>query len=236
MTSKNNFPFNIETLWSSVSNRDAKEAIAKDLVKRASDGDTIGFGSGTTSMLCALAFGDAVKQGLKITAVVTSFELGWLCAAMSIAVKDLNSDGLLIDWCFDGADEVQDRKNLLKGRGGAMHRERLVFDAAKIRYVVADSSKDVEVLGAKFPAPIEVVPNKLIEVYSKLNDMNFDSVSIRLAGAGTKDGPIITESGNVIVDVIRREGIDASLANDISNIEGVFDTGLFMGYEFERIS
>ena len=60
--------------------------------------------------------------------------------------------------------------------------------------------------------------------------MNFDSVSIRLAGAGTKDGPIITESGNVIVDVIRREGIDASLANDISNIEGVFDTGLFMGY------
>lgn len=231
-----NFPFNIENFWSSVSNRSEKEQIAKQIVGFASDGQVIGFGSGTTSMVCALEFGNAVKDGLKIDAVVTSFELEWLCDSLNINVissEDLTNQ---IDWCFDGADEVDPMGDLLKGRGGAMHRERQVFDLAKKRYVVADSSKDVKVLGEKFAAPIEVLPNELVEVHTQLNDMNFDSVSIRLAGAGSKDGPVITESGNVIVDVIRREGIDTVLAQEISNLDGVFDTGLFMGYEFERIS
>ena len=236
MSTNNQFPFNIEKLWSSVSNRSEKELIAKKIVGLASDGQVIGFGSGTTSMVCALEFGAAVKAGLIIDAVVTSFELEWLCNSININVVSSEDLTNQIDWCFDGADEVDPMGNLLKGRGGAMHRERQVFDLAKKRYVVADSSKDVKVLGEKFAAPIEVVPNKLVDVHTQLNDMNFDSVTIRLAGAGSKDGPVITESGNVIVDVIRREGIDAGLSEEISSIDGVFDTGLFMGYEFERIS
>ena len=78
-------------------------------------------------MVCALAFGDAVKDGLDIKAVVTSYELAWLCESLNIDVLEL-SDDVQIDWCFDGADEVHEGKNLLKGRGGAMHRERKVFD------------------------------------------------------------------------------------------------------------
>ncbi len=227
------FPFKVESLWSSVSNREDKEAIASKLIGLAKDGQTIGFGSGTTSMVCALAFGDAVKAGLKINAVVTSFELAWLCDYLGIEVLNLTSS-TKIDWCFDGADEVQAGRNLLKGRGGAMHRERLVFDAATIRYVVADSSKDVDVLGAKFPAPIEVVPSKLVEVYTKLNGMNFDSVEIRLASG--KDGPIVTEAGNVVLDVVNRSGFTKDIVDEITELDGVFDTGLFMNYDFERIS
>ena len=230
-----NFPFDVKTLWSSVSNLESKEKIAKQLVSIANDGDVIGFGSGTTSMVCALEFGHSVKDGLAISAVVTSYELAWLCDSAGIKVVNLN-DVNNVDWCFDGADEVDASNNLLKGRGGAMHNERLVFDSAIKRYIVADNSKDVNVLGEKFRAPLEIDPKKMVSVYRELNKMNLDSVAIRLAGSGSKDGPVITEAGNCIIDVVYRAGFNNILIDQISLLDGVFDTGLFIGYEFERIS
>lgn len=226
------FPVDTDTLWSDVSNREAKEAIAKDIVSRAKDGQVIGFGSGTTSMVCALEFGKAVKQGLDISAVVTSFELEWLCKKLGIEIAGLSVGK--VDWCFDGADEVDPQGNLLKGRGGAMHRERKVFRSAEKRIVVADSSKDVSVLGEKFPAPLEIEPLHVVSVIEKLKDMGFDSVSIRTGGG--KDGPVITESGNIIADVIFRQGFTDTIVKEINEIEGVFETGLFLGFDFERIS
>ena len=226
------FPIDTDALWSSVSNREAKESIAKEIVARASDGEVIGFGSGTTSMVCAIAFGQAVKDGLGISAVVTSYELEWLCTKLGIDVLDLPSTH--IDWCFDGADEVDPQSNLLKGRGGAMHRERQVFEVANKRLIVADPSKDVSVLGEKFPAPVEINPINAVEVMKELSSMGFDEVALR-TGQG-KDGPIITEAGNVIADIIFRPGFDMELASKISSIEGVVDTGLFMGFDFERLS
>ncbi|MFN8015397.1 MAG: ribose 5-phosphate isomerase A [Acidimicrobiia bacterium] len=227
-----NFPIDTEALWANVSNREAKEQIAKKIVSYANNGDVIGFGSGTTSMVCALEFGNAVRDGLSINAVVTSLELEWLCEKLGI--DTLNVSDTQVDWCFDGADEVDPNGNLLKGRGGAMHRERQVFTAAKKRIVVADSSKDVKVLGEKFPAPIEISAANAVEVMSKLNSMGFDEVSIR-TGSG-KDGPVITESGNFIADIIYRKGFTSEVANEIISINGVVDTGLFMGFEFERLS
>ena len=115
-----------------------------------------------------------------------------------------------------------------------MHRERQVFDAAAKRVVVADPSKDVSVIGEKFPAPIEVLPNNLLDVAAELNSMGFDSVNIRI-GTG-KDGPVITERGNVIIDIIYRAGFTDDVVKTISSINGVFDTGLFFGYDIERLS
>lgn len=226
------FPIDTDALWSSVSNLEAKQSIAKEIVGKAQNGEVIGFGSGTTSMVCAVEFGKAVKDGLGISAVVTSFELEWLCTKLGIDVLDLNSTH--VDWCFDGADEVDQNGNLLKGRGGAMHRERQVFQASTQRIIVADSSKDVLVLGEKFPAPVEIDPVNAIEAMSELNDMGFDSVSLR-TGQG-KDGPVITESGNVIADVIYRPGFSNEIAKEIQLVSGVIDTGLFMGFDFERLS
>ncbi len=230
--SSQEFSIDTDALWANVSNRDAKEAIAKEIVSQAQDGQVIGFGSGTTSMVCALAFGQAVKDGLGISAVVTSYELEWLCTKLGIDVLELEST--TIDWCFDGADEVDPQGNLLKGRGGAMHRERLVFNAAKKRLVVADPSKDVAVLGEKFPAPVEIDPVNVIEAMEELKSKGFDSVSLR-TGDG-KDGPVITESGNVIADVVFRAGFTDDVAKSIASIHGVVDTGLFMGFTFERLS
>jgi len=230
--SLNSFPIDTDALWSSVSNREAKETIAKEIVSKAQDGQVIGFGSGTTSMVCALEFGKAVKDGMSISAVVTSYELEWLCTKLGIDVLDLNETE--IDWCFDGADEVDKSNNLLKGRGGAMHRERQVFAKAKKRLVVADSSKDVVVLGEKFPAPVEVNPASAVETIAQLQSFGFDSVAIR-TGQG-KDGPVITESGNIIADVFYRDGFDNELAEKITQTHGVFDTGLFVGFDFERLA
>ncbi|HMS25735.1 MAG TPA: ribose 5-phosphate isomerase A [Acidimicrobiia bacterium] len=231
MTSQD-FPINTDALWVNVSNREAKETIAKEIVGRASDGQTIGFGSGTTSMVCAIEFGKAAAAGLQISAVVTSLELEWLCMKLGVDVLEIGETP--IDWCFDGADEVDAQGNLLKGRGGAMHRERLVFTAAAQRVVVADSSKDVALLGEKFPAPVEIEPVFAIDAMAALGSMGFDSVSLR-TGQG-KDGPVITESGNIIADVIYRDGFTNEVAEKISKIEGVVDTGLFMGFDFERLS
>jgi ribose 5-phosphate isomerase A len=226
------FPINTESLWANVSNREAKEAIAQQIVQRAVDGDVIGFGSGTTSMVCAVEFGKAVEQGLDITAVVTSLELEWLCEKMGIRVAGLGVTP--IDWCFDGADEVDPDGNLLKGRGGAMHREREVFRSAQKRLIVADSSKDVRVLGEMFPAPVEIDPVFAVSAIETLTAMEFDEVAIRTGGG--KDGPVITEKGNIIADVVYREGFTETIAREIADIEGVFDTGLFMGFDFERLS
>lgn len=228
----NKFPIDTKKLWSQVSNKEAKEAIAKNIVSRANDGEIIGFGSGTTSMICALEFGKAVKEGLNISAVVTSFELEWLCKELDIEVAGLAVGK--VDWCFDGADEVDPEGNLLKGRGGAMHREHKVFRSAEKRIVVADYSKNVSVLGEKFPAPIEVEPLHVISVMEQLNEMAFDDVAIR-TGSG-KDGPVITESGNIIIDIVKRSGFDDPIVKEINEIDGVFDTGLFMGFDFERLS
>lgn len=225
------FPIDTRSLWASISHREAKQEIARSIVSRAEDGQVIGFGSGTTSMVCAVEFGKAVSNGLQIHAVVTSLELEWLCTELSIPTIALHIKP--IDWCFDGADEVDPSGNLLKGRGGAMHREREVFRAAHKRIVVADASKDVSTLGEKFPAPVEIQPLHAISVMEALQSMGFDSVALR-TGAG-KDGPVITESGNVIADVVFREGFTDALAKEITEIEGVFDTGLFMGFEFERL-
>ena len=227
-----NFPINTDTLWANISNLEAKRAIAKDIVSKAKDGEVIGFGSGTTSMVCALEFGKAVKEGLAISAVVTSIELEWLCTKLGIDVLELDETD--IAWCFDGADEVDSSNNLLKGRGGAMHRERKVFAKAKKRLVVADSSKDVLVLGEKFPAPVEIIPSNAIEAVAEIKKMGFDSVSIR-TGEG-KDGPVITESGNIIADVVYRDGFTSEIAARITQTQGVFDTGLFIGFDFERLS
>ena len=115
------FPIDTDALWSQVSNRQAKEKIAKQIVEQATNGDVIGFGSGTTSMICAIEFGNAVKEGMEISAVVTSFELGWLCEKLGIDV--LNIEETKIDWCFDGADEVDPQNRLIKG-GGAKGKGR----------------------------------------------------------------------------------------------------------------
>lgn len=92
------------------------------------------------------------------------------------------------DWTFDGADEVDLQHNLIKGRGGAMFKEKLLIKNSNKSYIIIDESKIVDKLGSKFPIPIEVFPAALTFVEYELKLLGASEITLRLAASG-KDGP-----------------------------------------------
>ena len=132
------------------------------------------------------------------------------------------------DWSYDGADEVtKDQQWLVKGRGGAMYKEKLNIASSPITYILVDDSKMVEHICDKFPIPIEVTPEAINYVRQVLLQMGAEAVTLRLAKG--KDGPVMTESSNVILDVVFRH-IDETYETKLKSIVGVVETGLFIGY------
>lgn len=220
--------------WSKeISNRKEKEHIAQLVALRAADGEVIGAGSGSTSFLTVLALGKRVEtEGLSIRIVPTSIEIELTAHAVGLSV--MSSVDRMIDWCFDGADEVDSTGRLIKGRGGALFREKVVFRASRKIVVVADASKDVNRLGEKHAVPVEVDPSWIRRVYGDISQMpHVSEVTLRMAV--NKDGPVITEKGNLLLDV-RMNQIEDSDEEQLMKMPGVYETGIFSGFEFERIT
>lgn len=210
-----------------ISNQEAKEKVAQRLAAKVKDGDVIGFGSGSTSLLAARAIAQRVQQeGLKITAIPTSQEMQITCNNLGIPTATLLQKRP--DWCFDGADEVDPHGWLIKGRGGAMYREKLVMACSPVRYILVDASKMVQSLGEKFAIPVECQYESVNHVREELFKLGAEAVDMRLAKA--KDGPVITEHGNFILDA-RFRNVQEDLENKLIQIVGVVETGLFIGYD-----
>lgn len=209
-----------------ISNFEQKLAIAKRIAQKVKDGDVIGVGSGSTSFVAMKEIAKRAKEeNLNITAIPTSYEINLLCNQMGIPTTTLLENKP--DWSFDGADEVNDRNWLIKGRGAAMYREKLNIASSEITYILVDNSKFVKNLCDKFPIPIEVTPQAINYVRKILFEIGAESVQLRPAKG--KDGPIITEKGNVILDAVFRN-INENLEKELKNIVGVVETGLFIGY------
>lgn len=214
-----------------ISNREQKEKIAKEIAKVAKNGDVIGFGSGSTSYLAAIEIANRVQtEGLNIIAIPTSYEIKMLCTYLNIPTATLEEKKP--DWCFDGADEVNGNNWLIKGRGAAMFNEKLNIVASQKTYILVDDSKIVEKLGSKFPVPVECNPKAVNLVKEELYKLGADEVKIRTAIK--KDGPVITENGNLILDT-KFNNITDDLERKIKNITGVIESGLFIGYNVEII-
>lgn len=214
-----------------ISNREEKEEIAKKIAERVQDGDVIGFGSGSTSYLAAIAIAEKIqKESLKITAIPTSYEIKMLCTYLNIPTATI--DEKRPDWCFDGADEVDHDNWLIKGRGAAMFNEKLNIKSAKKTYILVDQSKIVNKLCSKFPVPVECTPKAINLVKEEIYKLGADSIELRLAKK--KDGPVITENGNIILDVMF-SNVDETLEKKLKSITGVIETGLFIGYNVEII-
>lgn len=218
---------NSTDLFKEISNIDEKREVAREIALKVKNDDVIGVGSGSTAFLALQEIGQKVKnEHLRIVAVPTSIESTLACAALGIPTTEI---GLVRpDWMFDGADEVDSELNLIKGRGGALFKEKLMFLSSPEVYVLVDKSKLVSVLGQKFPIPIEIYPSALNLVETRLRDLGAIELKLRLAKA--KDGPVITESGNLLVDA-KFQRIDASLEKQIKLIPGVIESGLFIGYK-----
>jgi ribose 5-phosphate isomerase A len=170
------------------------------------------------------------KENLHVRAIPTSLEITMACAGLGLPVTNLEENRA--DWTFDGADEIDPDLNLIKGRGGAMFREKLLISSSPKTYIIADSSKRVARLGTNFPVPVEVFPQALTYVGQALKELS--PADIRLRMAEGKDGPIITENGNLIIDVWF-DSIPGDTEIALKSITGVIESGLFIGYAVEIV-
>lgn len=217
-----------------ISNREAKQKVAEEVAAHAADGDTIGIGSGSTSFLALLALARRVhEESLTVRCVPTSEEIAGYCTDLGLVVSPLLN--ARPDWCFDGADEVDPSNNLIKGRGGAFVREKLVFASAPRRFILIDSSKLVSRLGEVHMLPLEVLPDAVNLVRTQLRDSL--GVAPQIRPAGGKDGGVVTEQGGLIMDI----PLDGSVPPDelnslLNNTVGITGTGLFTGFELELLS
>lgn len=114
-----------------------------------------------------------------------------------------------------------------------MFNEKLNIKTAAKTYILVDKSKLVNKLGANFPIPVECTPKAINLVKEELYKLGASSIELRLALK--KDGPVITENGNIILDA-KFENIDETLERRLKNITGVIETGLFIGYNVEIIT
>ncbi len=214
-----------------IENMEEKKIVANKVVDKVKDGQVIGFGSGSTSYLATIAIADKIKkENLHITAIPTSLEIKLLCDFLDIPITTLNEKKP--DWCFDGTDEVDENNWLIKGRGGAMFKEKLNIANSPITYILIDKSKRVKKLGEKCKIPVECFPDALNFIKEKLMEMGASNMELRKAIS--KDGPVITENGNLILDV-NFENITQDLEKKIKSIPGVIESGLFIGYNVEII-
>lgn len=218
--------------WSApIINLEGKQKVANDIAARVKDGDILGIGSGSTVYVALLAIAKRIKEdGLKVKAIPTSIEISLFCTKLGIPLTTLYEHKP--DWLFDGADEVDPDKSLIKGRGGAMFKEKLLLSSSPKNYIIVDDSKLVKKLGTNFPVPIEVFPPALLHAEEELKKAGANELILRPAKG--KDGPIITENGNLILDA-RFHDIDKDMERTIKSITGVIESGLFINYNVEII-
>ena len=215
-----------------ISNREEKQKVADKIASMVKDGDIIGVGSGSTAYLALLKIADRIRiEQLHIHAIPTSQEIKMACAKLGIPLTSLLEHKP--NWTFDGADEIDPNHNMIKGRGGAMFKEKLLISSSPQTFIIADPSKMVSKLGSRFPVPVEIFPDALIHADQALRSLS--PVDIKLRMAQGKDGPIITENGTLILDVWF-DNIPDNLENAIKSITGVIESGLFMHYEVKIIS
>ncbi len=205
-----------------------KKAVAEAAVNYVSDGMIVGLGSGSTAAFMIKSLGEKIKSGeLKnIKGVPTSFQSEVLALENNIPLCDLLSVQK-IDIAIDGADEVNPDYQLIKG-GGACHvREKLVASKANKLLVVVDQSKLVKNLNEVFPLPVEVLPSAWKQIKDIFVNMN---ANCKLRMAEKKAGPVVTDEGNLILDILFDGGISnpKELEVKINNIPGVLENGLFV--------
>ncbi|HEX9364774.1 MAG TPA: ribose-5-phosphate isomerase RpiA, partial [Candidatus Dormibacteraeota bacterium] len=170
-----------------------KRAAAGKALELVQDGMLLGLGSGSTARYFTEGVGRLVAEGMKVRGVPTSRATAELAAELGIPiVTELVGQ---IDLSVDGADEVDPALNLIKGRGGALFREKLVAAASKRFVVVVDESKLVKQLGAGV-LPVEVLPFLWRSTAERLT-----ALGVTLVVRGGEETPYVTDNGNLILDV-----------------------------------
>jgi ribose 5-phosphate isomerase A len=197
-----------------------KRAAAERAVDLVRPGTIVGLGTGSTARYFIDALAQRVRQGLTVQAVATSAESRAQAESAGIPITERIDGGL--DLAVDGADEIDPAVNCIKGRGGALLREKIVAHASRRFILVADESKLVGRLG-RGPVPIEVLPF-LWEATSRSIESLGGRPALRMA-AGE---PARTDNGNLVLDTSFGV-VDGGLGIALHGIPGVIEHGLFFG-------
>lgn len=206
----------------------AKKNAALAAVKHVRNNFIVGLGSGSTAAYAIQEIGNRIKrEKLHVLAVPTSYQAFALAIENGIQATTLEEHPIL-DVTIDGADQIDAKLNLIKGMGGALMREKIVASASKKLVIIADESKKVKVLGMHdHPVPLEVVPFAAKIVMQRI--VQIGGIPTLREGTG-KVGPIITDNGNVIMDIVFGAiNEPAELEVKLKKLPGLVETGLFVG-------
>lgn len=206
---------------------ETKKNAALEAVKHVKDNFVVGLGSGSTAAYAIEEIGNRIRnERLRILGVPTSYQAFMLAIKHRITITTLDEHPTL-DLVIDGADQIDQDLNLIKGMGGALTREKIVASASRRLIIIADENKKVKILGENnHPIPIEVIPFSARLVIRKIEEMG--GIPAIREGNG-KVGPVITDNGNMIIDA--RFGPvtnPAELECRLKSIVGVVETGLFV--------
>lgn len=198
---------------------------AKAALEEVENNQIIGIGTGSTVAIFIKLLGERMRrEGIKVKAIPTSYQSAHLAMENGIEITSLEEHPE-IDLAVDGADEVDLNLNLIKGGGAALTREKIVDSSARKFVVIIDESKLVKKLGEKCPVPIEVIPMAWRKVIKKIEAIG-GKAKLR-DGGDRKDGPIITDNGNFIIDA-KFDSIEKDLEVKLKMTPGVVEVGLFM--------
>lgn len=206
---------------------------ALDYVK---DGMVLGLGSGTTVAKFIELLGRQIKERkLRVQVVPTSIDSEIMALRQGLSITSLD-EYPNPDLAIDGADEVDPIKNLIKGGGGAMLREKVIDYASKVFIVIVDETKLVKHLCEMRPIPLEVIPFAWRTVVKTLTEELGGRAILRPCSGG-KLGPVITDNGNLIVDFFPKDlKFDVeSMEINLKRIPGILETGIFIGSKVTRV-
>jgi len=202
---------------------DGAAALAVEAMRLVSRGQVVGLGTGQAATAFVRALAQRIAGGLDVRGVPTSETTARLARQLGITLVSLDEVDA-VDVAVDGADEVDPRGDLIKGYGGALHRERVVASVARRFVILVGAEKLVPVLGSRGRLPIEVVPFAAAPARRRLETLGYPS-DVRLA-----DGhPVVTDNGNLLLDCRVGPMKDPrAVETGIRAIPGVAGTGLFL--------
>lgn len=204
----------------------AKEAAGRAAAEHVRDGWTVGLGTGSTVHFTLERLAERIRhERLAVRGVPTSVATEREARELGIPMIVLD-DVATIDLTIDGADEIDQRFDMIKGGGAALLREKVVASLSRRELIVVDRSKCVERLGRAFPLPVEVVPFARAVVARRIEALGAECTQRVRSGQ-----PVVTDNGNHVLDCRFRDGIaDArALERTLDEIPGLVESGLFVG-------
>ncbi|PWU04914.1 MAG: ribose 5-phosphate isomerase A [Bacteroidetes bacterium] len=201
---------------------EVKKLAGESAAKYVANGMIVGLGTGSTAYWAIQKIGEKIKHGLSIRAIATSQESEELASKLNIPLISF-SDADHFDVTIDGADEVDEKKYMIKGGGGALLREKIVASITKQYIIAVGESKLVKRLG-KFPLPVEITPFAWEVTVKALENLECKTTVRKKSGSF-----FITDNSNYIIDCVFNEIPDPeNLSREINMIPGVVENGIFL--------